>query len=199
VKLHLVRHGESEANRLHVISNRALPHPLTELGRRQARDVAERFRDASIDRIYASPVPRARETAEILARALGAPLELADALREPDCGVLEGRGDEAAWTEHRGWMERWIAGRDLDQGPDGGESAAAARDRLGRFVTALRAKPGGGDEEVILVTHGALLLLALPILVGPLPAEGSAATPPTWLVGYAGVVTLELDRLELAT
>src|SRR5512140_3617462 len=101
MRLYFTRHGESEANRLKIISNRDLPHPLTETGRLQASTLAERLRTRPILRVYASPLLRARQTGEILSTALKVPLELVDGLREPDCGELEGRTDADARAAHR--------------------------------------------------------------------------------------------------
>ena len=70
MKLYFVRHGESEANVLQVISNRGWMHPLTEKGRQQANTLAEKLRGAGITKIYTSPLRRAVETAEILSRSL---------------------------------------------------------------------------------------------------------------------------------
>jgi len=164
MRLYFTRHGESEANVRKIISNRGLPHPLTETGRLQAAALAEKLRERPITRIYASPIPRARETAEIVSAALGAPLELADGLREPDCGVLEGRSDEAAWVEHDRWKKNWSSGRDLDKKLEGGESYEDVRERFVAFVKGLVARYGKTDAEFLLVTHGAAMLIGLPAL-----------------------------------
>ena len=44
MKLYFARHAESEANIKHIISNRGLPHPLTERGRTQAEDLAKKLK-----------------------------------------------------------------------------------------------------------------------------------------------------------
>jgi 2,3-bisphosphoglycerate-dependent phosphoglycerate mutase len=165
VRLYFTRHGESEANRLQVISNRDLQHALTPAGVIQAEALAARFARMPISRIYTSPILRARQTGEILSAQLGVPLELADGLREPDCGALEGRCDAEAWAEHRVWMETWLSGRDLDRGPQGGESYAAVRKRFTSFVLDLVGKYKDSPTEFILLTHGAALLFSLPGLV----------------------------------
>ena len=68
MKLIFVRHGESEANVLRVISNHSLPHALTGRGRGQAHRLAERVQGSDIVRIYCSAILRARQTAEIVAQ-----------------------------------------------------------------------------------------------------------------------------------
>ena len=95
-----VRHGQSEANVTRTISNRDLPHSLTELGKDQALNLAETLAMREVQIIYSSPILRARETADIVAGACGIEVTVADELREFDCGVMEGRGDDEAWQAH---------------------------------------------------------------------------------------------------
>ena len=87
MRLYFVRHGQSVANVEMIISNRDLPHPLTELGRRQAEALAQSLVDVPLAAFHASPIMRARQTAQIVASIRGVPFEMADALREPDCGI----------------------------------------------------------------------------------------------------------------
>jgi broad specificity phosphatase PhoE len=113
-KLFFVRHGESEANVLKVISNRGLRHGLTEKGRRQAAELASNLRGSEATRIYSSPLLRALQTAEILSSALGVNYDVTDALREFDCGIAEGRSDPESWDLHRQVMEDWLQRGELD-------------------------------------------------------------------------------------
>ena len=87
MRIHFVRHGESQANALHVIANRDQPYPLTPLGEQQARDLAERLAGEPVTRVLHSPILRAVQTAQILAARLNAPIEAADALRELIAGL----------------------------------------------------------------------------------------------------------------
>ncbi len=70
MKLYFVRHGESTANLLREFSNGGAKHPLTEKGVEQARTVARALSGLQIEQIYASPVLRAVQTAQILAESL---------------------------------------------------------------------------------------------------------------------------------
>jgi broad specificity phosphatase PhoE len=164
MRLYLIRHGESEANTLEIISNRDMPHPLTEAGRRQAMALAEKLTGASINHIFTSPILRACETAEIIASILLVPAECTSALREPDCGILEGRADEAAWEEHNYWKKKWLEGCEHDRGPEGGETYNEICERFSEFVKSLVAQYGNTEAGLLLVKHGALLLFGLPAL-----------------------------------
>lgn len=70
-RLYFVRHGESEANVLKVISNRGSRHGLTEKGRRQSAELASNLEGSRATRIYSSPLLRALQTAETVSSALG--------------------------------------------------------------------------------------------------------------------------------
>ena len=165
MKIIFTRHGESLANTLHIISNRNLPHPLTEKGRAQATALAEKLAGRPIVQVYASPVLRARETAEIVSARLDIPLEVTDALREYDCGILEGRGDETAWATHRQFVLDWLAGKNRDQAPEGGEMFFDIRRRVANFVNSLAARHGESEAEILCVSHGGTYIFGLPGLL----------------------------------
>jgi broad specificity phosphatase PhoE len=194
MRIYFTRHGESEANTLRIISNRNLPHPLTEKGRLQASILAEKLRGKSITRIYTSPIPRARETAEILSLSLGVHIECVDALREPDCGVLEGRGDDEAWKEHNSWNENWFHGRELNHGPQDGETCKEVQKRLAIFINNLVAEYGKTASEFILVVHGALMLYGLPVVLAGVDHEFIYGHG----LGYTVLATAELQEGKLA-
>ncbi|MEJ5311226.1 MAG: histidine phosphatase family protein [Anaerolineae bacterium] len=88
MKIYFTRHGESEANLLWEHSNRGFKHPLTEKGRVQANALARKLDGIVVTWLFASPIMRAVQTAEILSDALGVPYEITDALREYDCNLL---------------------------------------------------------------------------------------------------------------
>jgi len=160
MRLYFARHGQSEANVLHVISNRGLVHPLTELGRQQAMELAQALTNIPISKIYSSPLLRACQTAEIVAAALHLPVEIVDALREPDCGIAEGRSDEAAWAEHhRAWTE-WLDERHYDYRIEGGESFNDLQARFMPFIDR-SLKEHDTVDQLLLISHGALLIMML--------------------------------------
>ncbi len=165
MRLYFVRHGQSEANVQRVISNRDLPHPLTELGRQQAEALARLLADVPLAAIYASPIMRAAETAQIVAASKSLPVEFADALREPDCGVMEGRTDEEAWAEHDRVMYEWVVQRQFDSRIEGGESYDDLRARFVPFIDRLATLHDSTDHNLLLITHGGLLYLMLPLVL----------------------------------
>jgi hypothetical protein len=82
----LVRHGETDWN----ADGRLQGRPLSDFGRRQARELAGELEDEELDAIYSSDLARAQETAEIVGERIGLPVVLDPDLREKDWGNWEG-------------------------------------------------------------------------------------------------------------
>jgi probable phosphoglycerate mutase len=86
----LARHGETEDNRPPLRFQGWRDTPLNQRGRSQARDLAWRLAGQGLASIWSSDLSRARETAEIVAQALGLPVCLDARLREGFRGRWEG-------------------------------------------------------------------------------------------------------------
>jgi broad specificity phosphatase PhoE len=162
VRIYFTRHGESDANVLHLISNLGLRHGLTRQGRAEAVVLAQYLRLRPVAHIYSSPLLRSIETTVILANLLGVDYEIVDALREFDCGIAEGRSDEAAWQMWRELLEAWLAYGRLDQRIEGGESFEDIRARFVPFVEGLVSRYRHTDAELVCVSHGGIYSAMLP-------------------------------------
>ena len=162
MKLYFVRHGESEANTRHVISNRESPFGLTERGQDQARALAEKLKDVPFRAIFCSPVLRARQTADILSQAFQIPYQVTEALREYDCGYLEGKSDKASWKQHRKYFEDWTLHHKYTSKPTAGESFIDIQNRFLPFIESLK---HGEDDHILLIGHGGLFHLMLPLIM----------------------------------
>jgi broad specificity phosphatase PhoE len=165
MRIYFARHGESQANLLHEISNRGLRHGLTRRGREQAISLAQRLEGRQITHIYCSPLLRAIETSVIVANRLNLDYEVIDALREYDCGILEGRSDEAAWKEWKGQFDAWVVHRRWEQRIEGGESFQDIRARFEPFVEHLTERYAATDAEIICIAHGGLYWMMLPVVL----------------------------------
>jgi broad specificity phosphatase PhoE len=155
-ELYLIRHGESVANVEPIIAGLRGDAGLTDRGRRQAELLARRMAERPIraDVLYTSTLPRAVQTAEYVARALGLPAEPDDALRELDPGIADGL-PVAEWrTRYPGLDPGPLADPFHDFAP-GGESWAHFVARAGAALQALvRRHP---DQTVVAVTHGGVI------------------------------------------
>ncbi len=193
MRLYFVRHGQSEANVERVISNRDLPHPLTELGHQQAAELAQSLTKVPLAAIYSSPIVRALQSAQIVAASKNLPVEIAEALREPDCGIMEGRGDDAAWAEHDRVMADWLVQRRFDSRIEGGESFHDLRARFVPFVARISAAHGDTDHNILLLTHGSLLYLMLPLVLTNI----DAATVSDYPMPNIAVIIAEKRAIDL--
>ena len=155
--LFLVRHGQCTYNVDGRVPGQANP-PLTVLGLQQATDAAARLRDSGARWVISSDLDRAVGTAEVIADALGLPVETDHDLREQDAGDLEGRSyrDLKALDTPPG-----VHLHDVRWG--GGESVSAVHARVRRFVERLDAREPGA---VVLVSHAHTIQIARAYLAG---------------------------------
>lgn len=165
MRIYFVRHGESQANLLHEISNRGLRHGLTRRGREQAEALSQRLQGARIAHIYSSRVLRAIETSVIIAHRLNVEYEVTDALREYDCGELVGRSDEEAWQGWRELFDAWVVHHRWEQRIAGGESFHDIRGRFEPFIAGLVQRYGNPESNVTCVAHGGVYWMMLPLVL----------------------------------
>jgi len=159
VTFYFVRHGESVANATRRFAGRS-DSPLTARGREQAEAVARALADMHFDRIVATPLHRSLDTARIIAKRLGLPVEIEPDLIEIDVGDKTG----AVWDEIAALPE-W-----RDDGfvawPNG-ETLDAVLERSLRALRRLaRATPGG---TVLVVGHGGVTRILVSHFLGMLP------------------------------
>lgn len=173
MKLYFARHAECEANVQQIISNRGQQYGLTPEGYSQAHILAEHFIDLDLAGIFSSPLRCALETAREVAALTGTPVAVADGLREVDCGILEGRGDDEAWYELGKAFRQWLEFGKLQYAIPEGESALQVQERFRALVqTIARA---GSAESYLFISHSGTLRLGLPALLTWLPADRFAS------------------------
>jgi broad specificity phosphatase PhoE len=157
--IYLVRHGENLANLTKELSCRKVDYPLNSKGRLQARQTAAYIRDLGIDAVYASPLKRAMETAEIIARETGHQVVVKENFRELNVGDLEDMGNSPeGWRLHFRVLREWEAGK-LDTRFPGGENYFIARDRMRAGIE--QALAGKTGRKVVIVGHGGLFSASL--------------------------------------
>lgn len=132
----LVRHGETVDNARQIMQGQTQGE-LNEMGFKQAQEVAARLSSEAIDAVVASDLHRAIQTAEIIAKPHGLPVETTPLLRERDWGGFTGR----FIPDLRG--EVW---------PDDIESEEALLQRAHDFLQIMTATYDG--KRVVVVGHG---------------------------------------------
>jgi probable phosphoglycerate mutase len=166
-RLVLIRHGEARAALDRVVAGERGCTGLSDLGRLQAqrlRDRLARTAEVVADVLLASTLPRAIETAEIIAPALGDP----EIVRDCDlCELHPGECDTLGWDEY---AERY--GVDMRRHPfepmsPGGESLAEFDVRVGRALTRVAEEHEG--RSVVVACHGGVIIGSMKCFLG-LPA-----------------------------
>jgi 2,3-bisphosphoglycerate-dependent phosphoglycerate mutase len=148
-ELILARHGETDWNRENRFQGHADP-PLNALGRRQSAELAEALAGESLARVYTSPLRRAAETAEIVARRLGVTVEPVEPLREIDVGAWSGLTRDEVAARFPETYARW-----LKRAPHGYEAGETYEQLAARVVSAIRELAERHPSETLLVvTHG---------------------------------------------
>jgi ribonuclease H / adenosylcobalamin/alpha-ribazole phosphatase len=145
---HLLRHGQTEHTPERRYSGRN-DLPLSRTGRAEAAAAAERAKALGVDVVVASPLRRTRETAEIVAGALGLPVVLDEDLIELDFGDLEGLTFDEARAKHPLAARRFLD--DVTVAAPGGESIADVSNRVARARRRILSQHAG--RTVLVVSH----------------------------------------------
>ncbi|NQW23622.1 MAG: histidine phosphatase family protein [SAR202 cluster bacterium] len=150
MKFFLVRHGETEWNKL----GRFQGHEdidLNERGLSQAKDTAQAAAAWGHAAIYTSPLIRTRRVADEMVKLAPVPVVEKPGLKELDLGDLEGvTGEEM----RQGWSEiyeAWRAGPEKVSMPNG-ESLGQLRERAWQTILDIEQKHNG-DESLVVISH----------------------------------------------
>jgi probable phosphoglycerate mutase len=178
---HLLRHGERLLGR--VLVGRMPGVGLSEHGRAEIAAVAERLAGEGVAAIYASPLQRTRESAEIVAARLGLGIEFRDDLIELDFGEWTGATFDAIRADPR-W-QAWTTQRSLATIP-GGESMRQVQRRAVEALIEIGERHP--DQAVVAVSHGDVIRSALLFLLGmPLDLYGRIE------IGQGSISTIRID------
>jgi len=134
---------------------------LNKTGRRQAEAVALNIKELPISAIYTSPLKRAVDTANILSKHIGVPVQILGGLIDIDYGGWQGLSPREAVKQDSELYTKWLKRPHEVRFPDG-ESLGDVRARAVAAVEEL--VPKHNNETVILVSHkvvGQVLLCAI--------------------------------------
>jgi broad specificity phosphatase PhoE len=155
VTIYLARHGQTAYNHSRRFQGQ-MDIPLDDTGRQQAKDLAVRVAELGLVALWASPLARARETAEAVAEHLDLPIQFDDRLMETHTGIWTDRYYDDLKAEDSEAF-RGFAEAHEDFKFEGGESYAEQGDR----VMAALADIEQGPTPVLVVCHGMVIRLAL--------------------------------------
>lgn len=160
MRLYLVRHGESEFNKQRIHQDHT--PVLSERGIEQAQFVARRLTNVPLTKIIASPYPRAKHTAEIIAEHLNLPLEFSDFLvetRRPTEVVGQGHESDIAREIERLYREN-LDNPDWKYSDE--ESFTEIRTRASNVFDLLE---NHKDDTTLLVSHGNFIRMLVTLVL----------------------------------
>ena len=186
--LYIIRHGETEWNRMRRVQGHT-DIPLNERGRHLAAETAEKMREIKLDLCFTSPLKRARETARIILGSREIPLYDEERIREIGFGAYEGvsSGDDSDpksravqlfFTEPASYVP-----------PADAETIPELYSRTGEFLTELCRRNDLQDKNILVSTHGAAMTALLNRIKGELSVEHfwKYKVPPNCAVTMAAV------------
>lgn len=169
VTIYLVRHGSTELNEEHKLRGWA-DVPLSEEGLKQAAQVGKFFDNVEVDVIACSDLARARQTAEPIGEATGAPVYPTQDLRTMNIGKLQGQPIDKYEPELETMQERWQS--DPDAAWPGGESFSDFQDRNCKvFEQVVNALQPGWAAAIVAHNRNCVLFLAMAVNGGPLTGD----------------------------
>lgn len=161
--IYLIRHGETDYNRLGIVQGAGVDTPLNDTGRRQAEAFFRHHGKVPFDKVYISSLRRTKETVAHFTD-LGLPTEVIPELNEINWGILEGKKPSpeisALFLET---VRRWQEG-DLDYAVERGETP---RQLQARQAVGLQKILSRTEEKTILICmHGRAMRSFLCLLTG---------------------------------
>lgn len=161
-EIYIIRHGETELNRLGIVQGRGVDSHLNDTGRAQAEAFYYHYQNIKFDKIYTSELKRTHQTVKHFID-LGLPWQKLGGLDELAWGLWEGQPNtEEARTAFREVTEKWIGGN-YEAKFEGGESPNEVKVRL---LEAMEVITKSADEQCVLVCmHGRAMRLLLCLLL----------------------------------
>ena len=152
MKCVLIRHGKTAGNLAGRYIGCRTDEPLCPEGIAQLRE----GRYPAVERVFASPLRRCRETARLLYPAME--MEIVEDFRECDFGAFEGLS--YADLNGRADYAAWLTGDWFGNVPPGGESFAQAQARILAGLARMQAQ----GEDILAVVHGGTVLTIMQAL-----------------------------------
>jgi probable phosphoglycerate mutase len=151
-----MRHGRTNYNELGLCNDDL---HLNDIGKQQAELAAERLRDTEFDRIIVSPLPRTRQTAEIVNRYHNVSIEV-----HPDLGDIRSGFDGKPVSDYFAA----IASDPLNASTNGGESLLDHKQRVLGFIRWLQQQ---AEQNILIVAHEETLRVFAAHFEGGIPDE----------------------------
>jgi len=150
VQIILVRHGATDWN-LQGRCQGSSDRNLSEVGIRQAEQIAGRLSNEGVDAVYSSGLQRARQTAERISHPHNLPVLIDDAVRELDHGELEGLTFNEIKSTYGDFLVRWRS-EPAEICVPGGERLADVAERAWDGLNQIVQRHAEA-ERIVIVSH----------------------------------------------
>ena len=185
VRIVLVRHGETDWNQSRRIQGGGSDTPLNKRGKEQAEKLALRLKSERIQAIYSSPLQRALDTAQAIARYHQLEVEIEPSLKEIEVGELEGTPVAEIGKHLDQLLTADGQGEALPRMP-GGESVTELQQRAWSTIKRLASKHP--DGVLLAVSHYFVILTIIcSVLNLPLSQMGR------FRIGAGSISTIVFD------
>lgn len=160
-ELYIIRHGETELNRLGIVQGRGINADLNDKGRAQAAAFYQHYKDVSFDKIYTSSLVRTHQTVKGFIDKNITWQQLPE-LDELAWGIWEGKvNNEEARTAFRALVREWELGNH-DAKFEAGESPNQVATRLAKALDIIKHQPN--ENKVLICMHGRALRIIMCLL-----------------------------------
>jgi len=157
--LYLIRHGETNWN-LEKRAQGVSDIPLNQMGKIQAKNLAKKLQRIMFSKIYTSPLTRALETAEIMAKSLGNVIVEMDNFAELDQGMLEGMKFNEMNEKFPEFFIKWRAAPGEVRMP-GGETLGELQTRAWNGIEKIHSSHTREENPVLIVSHNLTIISIL--------------------------------------
>lgn len=163
MEIEFIRHGQTDLNKTGRIQGSSVDAELNETGRNLAIESAKNFDESEFDRVFASPMKRAVETARIFTKDKK-DIILDKRLMEFDYGEWDGKLLTEMKEQHPDAIDPWgKADSNYIKYAPHGESFAHLKERCAEFMTEIEEKYP--NEKILVVAHGTLIRMMIAYLI----------------------------------
>jgi DNA phosphorothioation-dependent restriction protein DptG len=160
-ELYIIRHGETDYNKLGIVQGRGVNTDLNELGRKQGEAFYQYYKHVSFDKVYTSALKRTHQTVKSFIEE-GIPWEQLQELDELSFGIWEGKENKEDWVSAFRTMNNYWQSGQCDLSFEKGESPNQVSWRLQEALDVILSR--SDEKRVLICMHGRSLLVLLCML-----------------------------------
>ncbi|MEM6376701.1 MAG: histidine phosphatase family protein [Bacteroidota bacterium] len=158
--IYIVRHGQTDYNKLHIVQGSGVDSSLNETGRAQAMAFYNKYKAIDFDVVLTSKLVRTHQTMRHFIDD-GLPWEQFGEINEMAWGIHEGKKSNPSMiAEYKAMTSAWQQG-DYDARIVGGESALELSQRLNEFVNHLKTR---SESNILVCSHGRAMRCLMTLL-----------------------------------